>query len=109
MIRSALLASISRWNGSSSRRVHVFVTSATPKSVFVVELPIPGKCLRVVRTPAARCASISALAIFTTTSGSAENDRSSAPIAGLDPDEPFPVTNTTKEFREMIGAPPLSP
>ena len=24
------------------------------------------------------------------------------------PDEPFPVTNTTKEFREMIGAPPLS-
>lgn len=23
------------------------------------------------------------------------------------PDEPFPVTNTTKEFREMIGAPPL--
>jgi hypothetical protein len=28
---------------------------------------------------------------------------------GLDiPAEPFPVTNTTKEFREMIGAPPLS-
>ena len=24
------------------------------------------------------------------------------------PDEPFPVTNPTKEFREMIGAPPLS-
>ena len=24
------------------------------------------------------------------------------------PDEPFPLTNTTKEFREMIGAPPLS-
>ena len=24
------------------------------------------------------------------------------------PEEPFPVTNTTKEFREMIGAPPLS-
>ena len=23
------------------------------------------------------------------------------------PDEPFPVTNTTKEFREMLGAPPL--
>jgi hypothetical protein len=23
------------------------------------------------------------------------------------PDEPFPLTNTTKEFREMIGAPPL--
>lgn len=23
------------------------------------------------------------------------------------PDEPFPVTNTTSEFREMIGAPPL--
>ena len=23
------------------------------------------------------------------------------------PDAPFPVTNTTKEFREMIGAPPL--
>ena len=24
------------------------------------------------------------------------------------PDEPFPLTNTTKEFREMIGAPPLA-
>ena len=24
------------------------------------------------------------------------------------PDKPFPVTNTTKEFREMIGAPPLT-
>ena len=24
------------------------------------------------------------------------------------PDEPFPVTNTTQEFREMIGVPPLS-
>ena len=24
------------------------------------------------------------------------------------PDEPFPVTNTTTEFREMIGAPPLA-
>ncbi len=23
------------------------------------------------------------------------------------PDEPFPLTNTTKEFREMIGVPPL--
>ena len=23
------------------------------------------------------------------------------------PDEPFPVTNTTKEFREMLGMPPL--
>ena len=23
------------------------------------------------------------------------------------PDVPFPVTNTTKEFRDMIGAPPL--
>jgi hypothetical protein len=27
---------------------------------------------------------------------------------GVDvPDEPFPVTNTTKEFREMLGVPPL--
>ena len=43
-------------------RLQVFVTSATPKSVFVVELPIPGKCLSVVRTPAARWASISIVA-----------------------------------------------
>ncbi len=31
--------------------------------------------------------------------------------AGLNlpiPEQPFPITNTTKEFREMIGAPPLT-
>jgi hypothetical protein len=25
------------------------------------------------------------------------------------PDEPFPVTNTTEEFRAMVGMPPLAP
>jgi len=57
--------------------------STTSKSVFPVELPIPGKCLSVVLTLPARWTRISSAAFATTTFGSAEKLRCSPPIAGL--------------------------
>ena len=83
MIRSTSPAAIIARYGPSSVGLQVFVTSATPKSVFVDAEPRPGKCFSAVRTPASRWALTSVVASRVTAAGSAENERPSAPIAGL--------------------------